>query len=487
MPLTIIGLGKTGKALAHYFAQQGEEVWAVDDLSESQLEKADLREPVSRWFLGGQLPDFRQVTRCFASPGIPPHHPAVRAAEAAGLKVEEELDLAYSLCQGKIIAVTGTNGKSTTTALIGEMLKTAGCSVQVGGNFGTPFLELVNLEKLNNKTSTGRPMGLPVDSKGGHTGPPLPSSEDTIEEIEKDRELYYVIEVSSFQLFRTQSFHPHVAVLLNITEDHLAWHQSFAEYLQAKAKLFACQRPEDFAVFNLNDLNVLKAVENIPAKKIPFSNSQRVAGAYVQEKKICWAPEEKILGEWELTDCSLTGIHNLENLTAAIAAAKILAVPDAAIEQTLSHFTGLPHRLQQVAKIKDVTYYDDSKATNVGAVAMSLASFEKDVILILGGVDKGGDYGPLKALVKAKAKALLLIGEAQEKIAQALANSTEIFCLKNMEEAVAKAHQLAKPGTTVLLSPACSSFDQYKNYHERGEHFQKLVKEIGRGGPACPP
>lgn len=448
MPITIIGFGKTGRALAKYFAREGEDLWVVDDAKSIQKNKDS--QSIKHWYLGGELPDFSQASRCFASPGIPPHHPAILKAKQAGLIIEEELDLAYSLCQGKLIAITGTNGKSTTTALLGEMLKADGKSTQVGGNFGTPFLELISDHPMAD---------------------------------------YYIIEVSSFQLDRIKKLRPHLAILLNISEDHLEWHQNFSEYRAAKAKLFAFQTTQDLAVYNAGDLNVLKMTESIAATKISFSNCQKINGAYVENKAytdqniLHWAPQGKTLAQWDASLSPLSGIHNLENITAALAAAKALQVKDDSITQALKSFRGLAHRLEKVAEINGISFYDDSKATNVGAVAMSLASFQKNIILILGGVDKGGDYTPLKALIKAKVDATLVIGEAREKIKTALAGSGEIFSLPDMTAAVTKAKEIAKAGTSVLLSPACASFDQYKNYHERGEHFKELVKTLVKAPP----
>lgn len=435
MTIAVLGMGKTGESICRHFSRQGEKVWGIDDRKD-----LGLVEGCERIFQGGDLPSLNQIERFFISPGVSPDHPAARAAQNQGLTLEGELDLAFSLSRVPVIAITGTNGKSTTTSLLGAMLQQEGWNVGVGGNLGTPYLDLV---------------GQNQDFR------------------------YFVLEVSSFQLETTREFRPHVSVLLNLSDDHLDRHASLSDYLQAKAKIFAFQNSEDFAVYNDDDLRVLEAIEGVVSRRVPFSTAKKVKGVFADENGIHWAPNGTILSSFSLKHSQLRGLHNLENISAALAAAKIVGASDENLQKAMDSFAGLPHRIQPVATIQGVQYFDDSKATNVGAVVMSLASFDGDVVIILGGVDKGGDYRPLRPLLKAKARAALVLGEARDIILEALEGSTELIPVSGMEEAVQRAYQLAPPGGVVLLSPACSSFDMYKNYHERGLDFQNLVKQLG--------
>ncbi len=438
MAILVFGLGATGLALTRYFHSLGETVWGLDDRDLAATGKQPQDYACDRWFLLGEAPPWQEVSRFFVSPGIDPQHPLVQAGQRSGKKIEGELDLAFSLAQGKIIAITGTNGKSTTTSLVGLMLQKAGLAVGIGGNLGTPFLDLVR----------------------------------------KDRYDHYVLELSSFQLEQSHTFHPHVAALLNLSEDHFDRHPSLHDYLEAKRRIFQNQQAQDYAVYNDDDLHTLEAVMDIPGKKIPFSTAKKVHGVYGREEQVQWAPEGTPLSHFSLRNCQLKGLHNLENICAALACAKALGLPDAPLQAALEEFRPLPHRLELVSVVNQVSYFDDSKGTNVGAVVMSLASFEQDVVLILGGKDKGGDYSPLKPLLKAKARALIVMGEAKEKILASLGGVVETIGVDSMEEAVRQAALMAPPGGTVLLSPACSSFDRYRNYHERGEDFRKWVKQL---------
>lgn len=437
MPIAVLGLGKTGLSVARHFSALGETVWGVDD--NAALDREKTGGACAELFLDGKLPDFARVTRFFISPGVDPRHPAAQAALARGLKLEGELELAFTLAKGRVIAVTGTNGKSTTVSLLGAIYQAAGENVGVGGNLGTPFLDLVR------------------DPKNFSC---------------------YVVEVSSYQLETVTTFRPKVAALLNVTDDHLDRYPNFQAYLAAKARIFAFQTEEDFAVYDDDDLHCLEAVEGAKARRAPFSTAKKVRGAYLHEGKILWAPGGRIESEFSLERCKLVGLHNLENIACAVACAKADGLADAPIQQTLDGFQGLPHRIEWVAEIDGVNYYDDSKGTNVGAVVMSLASFDQDVVLILGGKDKGGDYAPLKPLVRHKTRAVILLGEAADKIAAALQGSTEPVRVGSMREAVRKARELSVPGGVVLLSPACSSFDMFKDYHDRGEQFKNCVREL---------
>ncbi|MCB1215173.1 MAG: UDP-N-acetylmuramoyl-L-alanine--D-glutamate ligase, partial [Deltaproteobacteria bacterium] len=291
---------------------------------------------------------------------------------------------------------------------------------------------------------------------------------------------YYVLEISSFQAELSKTFHPHLAVFLNLSDDHLDRHPNLLSYRRAKENLFQHMTDSDTLFYNADDLHVLESIAILKTQKIPFSTAKKVKGAWADTEKLAWSPQGEILSTWKQSECSLQGLHNLENMAASIAVTKTLQVSDKIIQEVLKSFKALAHRMSKVAEIEGVAYYNDSKATNVGAAVMSLASFEKNIILIMGGVDKGGSYSPLKALIRAKVKALITMGQAGPKIAQSLEGSTQIFEVNTMEEALQTAHQLAQKGDTVLLAPACSSFDQYANYAKRGEDFERLVFKINK-------
>lgn len=440
MYVCILGLGKTGASLASYWHAQGAEVWGCDDDPDRLKKSPELAARIARFFPGGKIPEFLSGGRFFISPGVDPKHPVSRAAQAAGLKAEGELDLAFGLAKGDVVAITGTNGKSTTTSFLGEVFKAAGKNVGIGGNLGTPFLDLV-------------------------TDPRAFTS--------------FVVEISSYQLETAEHFKPKVAALLNISDDHLDRYPGLREYAQAKGRIFARQDAQDFAVYNDDDLHVLEVMEYVAKpRRLPFSLSKTVPGAYAEKDKIVYAPRDGEKSVFDLKNSKLTGLHNLENLSCAIACAKAAGIPDGPIQATIESFQGLPHRIEWVRTVDDAEYYDDSKATNVGAVVMSLASFDENVVLIMGGRDKGGDYKPLIPLLKHKARAIVVMGEAKDLIRTSLEGACEIVTVDSMQEAVKRARKLVPPGGTVLLAPACSSFDMFKDYHDRGEQFKKWVRDL---------
>ncbi len=286
------------------------------------------------------------------------------------------------------------------------------------------------------------------------------------------------MEVSSYQLETTENFHPHISLILNITDDHFERHKNMAGYIAAKAKIWKNQTDKDFLIYNPNDVHVLKAVEGATCQKIPFSSTEHVKGIY-------WDTTESLVSQisgtsrsYCLKNASLKGLHNIENMMAAIAVAEIAGIPHEIIEKTLQEFKALPHRLEFVREFDGVQYYDDSKGTNVGAVVMSLASFEDPVVLILGGKDKGGDYQILRALIKNKCRGIVLIGEATPLIRKALEGTVALQEADSMQQAVLKSREMAQSGDTVLLSPACSSFDMFRDYKHRGDEFQKWVRSL---------
>jgi UDP-N-acetylmuramoylalanine--D-glutamate ligase len=370
------------------------------------------------------------------SPGIPAENLLLREAQARSIPILSEIEVAYHFLDAPLVGITGTNGKSTTTTLIGEIFKASGSNVFVGGNLGAPLIGFVSA-----------------------------------------RWDWGIAEISSFQLEWVESFRPKIAVLLNLTEDHLDRYADFAAYCRAKERIFASQTNDDVAVLNRDDPLVWEMRERIAARVISFGFSERREGVCAAAGEIIWrdgSSEEK----FSLRRVKIQGVHNVENMMAAIAVAKAAGIQRDVIQQSLEEFSGLEHRLEFVREINGVRYYNDSKGTNVGAVAKSLAGFSAPVILLAGGVDKGGDYAPLADEIRLKVRRLVLFGAAKSRIAQALGRLTETVSVDTFEAAVRDAAEQARPGDVVLLSPACSSFDMFKNYAERGKAFKKLVQAL---------
>ncbi|MBF0491921.1 MAG: UDP-N-acetylmuramoyl-L-alanine--D-glutamate ligase [Deltaproteobacteria bacterium] len=437
--ILVLGLGATGLAVCEFVSKRGAVVIGVDD---SPLER--LSEKAQSFFSNHLFSNTEDETLLenkidliITSPGVPLFHPLLSEAKERKIPITGELEFASHFTSAPVIAVTGTNGKSTTTELVGAMLKNAGKQVMVGGNLGEPWLSLIQ---------------------------------------KNDQPDFFVLEVSSFQLETVEHFHAHIAALLNITDDHFERHQHMRGYIDAKARICLNQNETDFFVYNSGDIHVLEMLESVQAKTIPFSSTQKVEGVYWKSESVICSRERG--SYYDLSKATLEGLHNIENMMAAIAMAELAGVPASLIQKTLENFKALPHRLEWVREVQGVNYYDDSKGTNVGAVAMSVASFDKPVILILGGKDKGGDYGILKGLLRNKVKALVLIGEAKEIIRACFEGLLPILDATSMEDAVYTCSSLAAKDDVVLLSPACSSFDMFKDYKHRGDEFQKWVKKL---------
>ena len=370
------------------------------------------------------------------SPGVPMDNLMLREAVARHLPVLSEIELAQRFFRAPLIAITGTNGKSTTTTLIGAMLKADGRKTFLGGNLGAPFIGAV-----------------------------------------EDQWDWGVVEISSFQLEWVEIFKPHIAVHLNVTEDHLDRYPSFADYRHAKERIFAAQSGADWAILNRDDERVWALRDRLKARVVSFGFSSIAQGVFATDDEIVWranGSEE----HFSLKHVKIQGVHNIENLMAAVAAAKCAGVSRRAIEKTLEEFPGLEHRLEFVREKDGVRYYNDSKGTNVGAVVKSLASFSAPVILLAGGVDKGGEYAPLADGVAKKVRRLVLFGAAKQTIAAALGHLTTTVMVEDLGAAVRDAAAHGQAGDVVLLSPACSSFDQFSNYAERGKVFKARVQEL---------
>jgi UDP-N-acetylmuramoylalanine--D-glutamate ligase len=438
----VVGLARTGIATALFCAERGARVTATEARHEAEIVEtaAKLRAVGVTLELGGHRAEtFVEQDLIVPSPGVSPLMPALAAARAIGVPVWSEIELAWRFLRGRLICLTGSNGKTTTTSLMGHILETAGLPVQIAGNIGTPLISRVD-----------------VSSDSSFT----------------------VMEASSFQLESISAFRPDVAVLLNVTPDHLDRHGSVEAYGRAKARMFENQTEEDAAVINADDA---MAPQYAPAgpRVLWFSRQKRVAsGCYLRGEEIvfrsdgaeCVLLERKIIG--------LRGSHNIENVLAAAAAARLAGVEPSAIAEGVRTFAGVEHRIEYVATISGVEYFNDSKATNVDATLKALDAFPGNVLVILGGKDKGSDYRILRPALRSHARMALLIGSAADKIEADLAGVIPVERAGTMARAVEVASRRAQPGDTVLLAPACASFDQFDNYEHRGRVFKQLVREL---------
>ncbi len=434
----VVGFRRTGQAVAAVLAARGVRVRATDACSADVLGRPNAPAGV-QLCLGVDGPDLlRGVDLVVPSPGVPRDAPLLATAVRRGIPVRSEIEIAAGLLDCPIVAITGTNGKSTTTTLVGLALARAGRRTFTGGNLGTPLVRAL----------------------------------DAAPEIA-------VVEVSSFQLEWVERFRPHVGCVLNVTPDHLDRHGSFGEYRETKARLFAAQEPEDFAVANREDPEAWRTVVGVRSRVISFGEAPVACGAFVGEGfgalRLPEGPEER----YDLTRTRLAGRHNVENLLAAITTARLAGAPPGAVQGAIDAIEPLPHRLARVAERRGVAWYDDSKATNVGAAAKSVASFAGPVILLAGGVDKGGGYAALAAAARGRVRMALLFGAAREEIAGTLgAAGIPIEQVPTLTAAVARAAALAVPGDTVLLAPACASFDMFTDYAARGRAFRAAVEEL---------
>ena len=404
---------------------------------ELQKEVEALSEHPIRFLLGGEeMTWLEEVDALIPSPGVPQENPLLREASKRGIEILSEIELAYRFLRVPLVAITGTNGKSTTATLVGEILKAKGLRAFVGGNIGEPLIGFVP----------------------GHWD-------------------WGVVEVSSFQLEWVEKFRPKIAVLLNLTEDHLDRYANFASYCEAKEKIFAAQGEEDIAVLNRDDPLAWSMRERIRARVLSFGWAEVSEGVYATKSAIIWRGESRE-ERFPLSQVKIQGVHNVENLMAAVAVAKSIGVSAEIIQQTIEEFPGLEHRLEFVREKNGIRFYNDSKGTNVGAVVKSLASFSDPIVLLAGGIDKGGDYRMLEDEVGRKVKKLILFGAANEIIERALGHLTETVVVETLGAAVQEAYKSARPGDVVLLSPACSSFDMFQDYAERGKVFKALVQGL---------
>jgi len=443
----VVGLGRSGVASAFFLQDHGAKVTVSDSKTEAQLQNeitALLDRGVSIETGRHGERTFRDQDLIVVSPGVPSDQPQLEHARKLGIPVIGEVELAFRFLKGKVIAITGSNGKTTTTTLMGEILaasgKKTGKKTLVGGNIGTPVISLA-------------PQSTP----------------DTLT----------VLEISSFQLETIQEFRPWIAAILNITPDHLDRHRTFQAYVDAKARIYENQRPDDFAVLNADDPTCVSLKDRVKARLYWFSRKHAVEnGACLKDDQIVFRQNGKEQAVMSRQEIQLKGAHNLENVLAAVTTAMLAGCAPQDIRKAVNEFRAVEHRLELVATVSGVSFYNDSKATNVDATVKALESFPGNIHVILGGNDKGSDYSVLNSLLRARTKGAYLIGAAADKIGSQIQGSTALVRSGTVERAVRQAFEAAAPGDIVLLAPACASFDQFDNYEHRGRVFKELVLSL---------
>jgi UDP-N-acetylmuramoylalanine--D-glutamate ligase len=439
----VVGLGRSGVASALFLKSYGARVTVSDTKTQDQLRNEIptlLDHGISVETGGHGERTFQNQDLIVVSPGVPVDAQPLAQARALGERVIGEIELAAEFLPGPIVAITGSNGKTTTTTLVGEILAKSGLKALVGGNIGTPAISLV--ERATPETAI-------------------------------------VLEVSSFQLETIRSFRPKVAVVLNITPDHLDRHRTFAAYVDAKARISENQQSEDFAVLNADDPTCVDLAPRTRAQAFWFSRKREVErGAFVRKGQVFIrrnGAEHEVMAVAEIP---LKGGHNVENILAAICASELMGCDAANIRHAVRDFKAVEHRLEYVATVRGVDYYNDSKATNVDATIKALESFPANIHLILGGKDKGSDYTVLNDLLRQRVKCVYTIGAAAEKIQSQIKGATNVIPAQTIDVAVKQASASAQPGDIVLLAPACASFDQFQNYEHRGKVFKELVGNL---------
>lgn len=444
--VVVVGLARSGVAAADFLARHGASVVATDEKREDELseEALSLRARGVRLDLQGHRSDtFAGASMVVVSPGVPWDRPELEAAREAGAEVMAEVELAFRHLRGRLAAITGTKGKSTTTAALGAILEEAGLDVRVGGNIGAPLIGLVE---------------------------------------GSDEETVFAVEVSSFQLEGTSRFHPQVAVWLNLSPDHLDRHPSLDAYVAAKARIFARQEPTDWAVVNADDPVVLREARRTRARllllRVTGDPLVEGDGAFFRDGAAWMRRDDREERLFALDDLRVPGAHLAGDLLAAAAVARLLGASAADVARGIAGFGGIEHVLEHVATIDGVAFFNDSKATNVAAAARSVEAFDGRVLAILGGRYKGGDFGLLGARLRARRSRVLAIGEAAEQIEAALGAEVPVDRCPDLATAVERAFALAEPGDTVLLAPACSSFDMFRDAAERGSRFKENVRRL---------
>jgi UDP-N-acetylmuramoylalanine--D-glutamate ligase len=443
--IVVVGMGRSGLSVARWLAKEGARVTVSEAKAETALDRAMVADTRSRGIAvetgGHREESFLSADLIVPSPGVPLDTGPLQAAKKRGIPVLGEMALAAEQVDAPIVAVTGTNGKSTVTAFLGAMLKAGGRRVFVGGNIGTPLSEFV---------------------------------------AEGQQADVLVLEVSSFQLDTMERFQPYIGLLLNISPDHLDRYPSYGAYVQSKMRIFKDQGPGQVAVLNDDDPELCDVLPLGKASVMRYGIDKRKnRQAFMAGEDIIAALPDRAAHAFSLRRCALPGRHNRENLMAAVLAGLALKVDAPIIQETMDGFQGLPHRLERVAGIRGVDFYNDSKATNVEAAARSVCSFDRPVVLIAGGRHKGADYAPLVRVAKGRVRKAVFLGESKHLLAEAFEKGIPFSLADTMGEAVVQAFADAGPQDVVLLAPACSSFDMFSDYAERGDAFREAVKGLG--------
>ncbi len=440
--IAVIGMGKTGVAVAEFLGSRGASVVAADEKPASAWGEAFEKLAGKPWLAAGPYgPEvLAGVDMVVPSPGIPPYSDILVAAQKKNIPILSEIELAYRFIRVPIIVVTGTNGKTTTTTLLGEILKDAGKKVFVGGNIGNPLIEYAVTDQTDD---------------------------------------FIVAEISSFQLQWIDQFRAHAAMLLNITCDHVNYHGSFAEYARIKGRVFENQQNTDLAILNADDEMQDGLASSLASRVVLFSSKRKLsAGIFPDGESIVYRRSDGSEERYPLNMIALPGLHNVENVMAAIVAARFCGCTPDSIMRTVTGFRGLPHRIEFAGEKNAVKFYDDSKGTNVDAVVRALQTFDTPVILLLGGRDKDGNFEILKGLLGAKTRQVILFGEARDRIEPQIGREVPVSKSPTLKAATLKAYEGARPGDIVLLSPGCASFDEFNNYKERGNYFKDVVRTL---------
>jgi len=441
--ILVVGFERTGQAVCDFMHARGAEIRVSEKKPESALgaKISDWKAKGVLFETGGHTPDwFLSADMIVPSPGVPPL-PVISQAAAKGIPVVSEIELAFRHIKGKIIGITGSNGKSTTTVLTWKILKEAGLRARLAGNIGTPLITHVD------------------DSRDGDI---------------------FVTEISSFQLEYVDSFRPAVAAFLNLSPNHIDWHETYNGYVKAKKKLFRRLGPGDSAILNRDDRLVWSFAPEISARLYAFSRKTRPRrGAFLEKGRLI-IRDGKSRDSIPTSSIRLPGAHNLENVMAAAVMARLSGVNGESIKRSIMAFPGLEHRLEKVTTFGRVLFVNDSKATTIDATLKALASFNRPAVLILGGRDKGADFGLLRKHMKNKVRATVILGEAAGKIEAALKGAVPIHKVNDYRQAVRTSFDLARPGDVVLLAPACTSWDMFRNFEERGRTFKREVRLLAR-------
>ncbi len=446
--IVVAGAARSGIAAARFLLTQGARVILTDAKSRSELDAviAPLLDIAAHsgtlvLELGGHRNEsFAKCEFVVVTPGMPLALPIFDVSRKAGVPIIAEVELAYRHLKGKIIGITGSNGKTTTTTLVAELLTGAGLRGFAAGNIGSPLISF--------------------------------AAGSTPEDL-------YAVELSSFQLEGIHKFRPFVASILNLTPDHMDRYAGFEDYIAAKQRIFANQGRTDFAVLNADDARTAAMQADVHARPVLFSRISEVAcGAFVRNGRAIFRDENGERDMFAVSAITLKGAHNLENVLAACSMAILAGAPTESLEESVRRFKGVEHRIEFVSEIDGVQYFNDSKATNVDATIKSIEAFPGNILLIAGGKDKAGDFTVLKDLVRQRVKHLVVLGEAAGKIKKALIDATDVSEAQSMQEAVSICRQLARPGDIVLLAPACASFDMFQDYEHRGRVFKEAVHKL---------